>query len=74
MIEQSAVGFFHSILWRKQNSIKTIRAEVDRLGEQEFETEDYSKIRSIQTRIEEKKQTIEKLQAEIKDLEAKIAE
>ena len=71
---EDSLNRFREIIERKQNSIKTIRAEVDRLGEQEFETEDYSKIRSIQTRIEEKKQTIEKLQAEIKDLEAKIAE
>jgi hypothetical protein len=71
---EDSLNRFREIIERKQNSIKTIRAEVERLGEQEFETEDYTKIRGIQTRIEEKKQTIEKLQEEIKDLEAKIAE
>ena len=71
---EDSLNRFKEIIERKQNSIKTIRAEVERLGEQEFETSDYTKIRSIQSRIEEKKETIEKLQNEIKDLEAKIAE
>lgn len=71
---EDSLNRFREIIDRKQNSIKTIRAEVERLGEQEYETSDYTKIRSIQSRIEEKKQVIEKLQEEIKDLEAKIAE
>lgn len=71
---EDSLNRFREIIDRKQNSIKTIRAEVERLGEQEYETSDYTKIRGIQSRIEEKKAVIEKLQEEIKDLEAKIAE
>jgi hypothetical protein len=71
---EDSLNRFREIIDRKQNSIKNIRAEVERLGEQEYETSDYTKIRSIQSRIEEKKAVIEKLQEEVKDLEAKIAE
>ena len=71
---EDSLNRFREIIDRKQNSIKTIRSEIERLGEQEFETEDYNKIRSIQTRIEEKKALVEQLQKDIADLEAKIAE
>jgi hypothetical protein len=71
---EDSLNRFREIIDRKQNSIKTIRAEVERLGEQEYETSDYTKIGGIQSTIEEKKAVIEKLQEEIKDLEAKIAE
>ena len=71
---EDSLNRFREIIERKQASIKTIRAEVDRLGEQEFETDNYDRIRSIQNRIEEKKQQITKLEADIAELEAKIAE
>ena len=64
--------FFKETIARKQAQINEVRAEINALEEQQFETEDFTKIRGLQRRAEEKKDLIARLQQDITDLNGKL--
>ena len=56
----------------KKSQLPIVREEINRLQEQEYETSDYERIRSIQRQVEEKKAFLEKLKSDIEDIEKKL--
>ena len=56
----------------KKLQLPVVREEINRLQEQEYETSDYERIRSIQRQVEEKKAFLEKLKNDIEDIEKKL--
>lgn len=63
---------FQEIIDRKSATIKKLRDEIEELGVKEYETDVYDQIRSIQRRIEEKKEIVASLEEDIKDLKGKL--
>ncbi len=64
--------FFKDTIAKKQNQITEVRAEINALEEQQFETEDFTRIRGLQRRAEEKKDLVARLQQDIEDLNKKL--
>lgn len=69
---ESSQAHFKELIDRKNDRIKSMRAQADELEERVYQTEDFEEQRDLQRRADEKRAIIEDMKKDIEDLQNKI--